>query len=121
MPFLKKRILFLLHLKIYIQYVYTYFFFSCLFLLLSLQDMINCIGGLNVFFPLLEQISFLSGQVPERSDGTTIPPELLTPIEGDWVVLTSTKASGRKVLWTRNYVKAKDLIKKNRMPLLVHT
>ncbi|KYO33403.1 hypothetical protein Y1Q_0008627 [Alligator mississippiensis] len=59
----------------------------------DIKDMINCIGGLNVFFPLLEQISFLSGQVPERSDGTTIPPELLTPIEGDWVVLTSTKAS----------------------------
>ncbi|XP_019379037.1 PREDICTED: neurobeachin-like protein 1 isoform X2 [Gavialis gangeticus] len=59
----------------------------------DIKDMINCIGGLNVLFPLLEQISFLSGQVPERSDGTTIPPELLTPIEGDWVVLTSTKAS----------------------------
>uniref|UniRef100_A0A674JEQ9 Neurobeachin like 1 n=1 Tax=Terrapene triunguis TaxID=2587831 RepID=A0A674JEQ9_9SAUR len=56
-------------------------------------DMINCIGGLNVLFPLLEQISFLSGQVPEKSEGETIPQELVTPIEGDWVVLSSTKAS----------------------------
>ncbi|XP_043381670.1 neurobeachin-like protein 1 isoform X1 [Chelonia mydas] len=59
----------------------------------DIKDMINCIGGLNVLFPLLEQISFLNGQVPERSEGETIPQELVTPIEGDWVVLSSTKAS----------------------------
>lgn len=56
--------------------------------------MINCIGGVNVLFPLLEQISFLGG--PE-SEGETLPPELVTPVEGDWVVLSSTKASGRKL------------------------
>uniref|UniRef100_A0A8C8VRA3 Neurobeachin like 1 n=1 Tax=Pelusios castaneus TaxID=367368 RepID=A0A8C8VRA3_9SAUR len=59
----------------------------------DIKDMINCIGGLNVLFPLLEQISFLSGQAPERSEGETIPQELVTPVEGDWVVLSSTKAS----------------------------
>lgn len=59
--------------------------------------MINCIGGINVLFPLLEQISFLGGKVPEKSEGEALPPELVTPVEGDWVVLTSTKASGRKL------------------------
>ncbi|XP_074857149.1 neurobeachin-like protein 1 isoform X3 [Carettochelys insculpta] len=57
----------------------------------DIKDMINCIGGLNVLFPLLEQISFLSES--ERSERETIPQELMTPVEGDWVVLSSTKAS----------------------------
>ncbi|KAL8183864.1 UNVERIFIED_CONTAM: Neurobeachin-like protein 1 [Gekko kuhli] len=59
----------------------------------DIKDMINCVGGLNVLFPLLEQISLLGEQVPERTDGQPLPPELATPVEGDWVVLTSTKAS----------------------------
>uniref|UniRef100_A0A672TUH3 Neurobeachin-like protein 2 n=1 Tax=Strigops habroptila TaxID=2489341 RepID=A0A672TUH3_STRHB len=59
----------------------------------DIKDMINCIGGINVLFPLLEQISFLGGQVPEKSEGEALPPELVTPVEGDWVVLSSTKAS----------------------------
>lgn len=50
-----------------------------------------------MLFPLLEQISFLGGQMPEKSEGENLPPELVTPVEGDWVVLSSTKASGRKV------------------------
>uniref|UniRef100_A0A8C9EYS9 Neurobeachin like 1 n=1 Tax=Pavo cristatus TaxID=9049 RepID=A0A8C9EYS9_PAVCR len=63
----------------------------------QVKDMINCIGGINVLFPLLEQISFLGRQMPEKSVGETLPPEVVTPVEGDWVVLSSTKASGRKV------------------------
>uniref|UniRef100_A0A8B9M8J7 Neurobeachin-like protein 2 n=1 Tax=Accipiter nisus TaxID=211598 RepID=A0A8B9M8J7_9AVES len=59
----------------------------------DIKDMINCIGGVNVLFPLLEQISFLGGQMPEKSEGETLPPELVTPVEEDWVVLSSTKAS----------------------------
>uniref|UniRef100_A0A8C0F6Z1 Neurobeachin-like protein 2 n=1 Tax=Bubo bubo TaxID=30461 RepID=A0A8C0F6Z1_BUBBB len=59
----------------------------------DVKDMINCIGGVNVLFPLLEQISFLGGHMPEKSEGETLPPELVTPVEGDWVVLSSTKAS----------------------------
>ncbi|RMC18484.1 hypothetical protein DUI87_04373 [Hirundo rustica rustica] len=59
----------------------------------DIKDMINCIGGINVLFPLLEQISFLGGQIPERSEGETLPPELVTPVEGDWVVFSSPKAS----------------------------
>ncbi|KAH0621661.1 hypothetical protein JD844_023204 [Phrynosoma platyrhinos] len=57
------------------------------------KDMINCIGGLNVLFPLLEQISFLDGHLLERPEVESVPPELLTPVEGDWVMLTSTRAS----------------------------
>ncbi|KAG8124733.1 hypothetical protein E2320_019985, partial [Naja naja] len=59
----------------------------------DIKDMINCIGGLNVLFPLLEHINYLDGQLPERPEVETLPRELLTPVEGDWVVLTSTKAS----------------------------
>ncbi|XP_017689650.1 PREDICTED: neurobeachin-like protein 1 [Lepidothrix coronata] len=59
----------------------------------DIKDMINCIGGINVLFPLLEQIGFLGGQMPEKSEGETLPPELVTPVEGDWVVFSSTKAS----------------------------
>ncbi|XP_062434599.1 neurobeachin-like protein 1 isoform X1 [Rhea pennata] len=59
----------------------------------DIKDMINCIGGINVLFPLLEQISFLGEQLPRKSDGETLPPELVTPVEEDWVVLSSTKAS----------------------------
>ncbi|MGH0127040.1 UNVERIFIED_CONTAM: hypothetical protein FKN15_030427 [Acipenser sinensis] len=63
----------------------------------DIKDMINCIGGLNILFPLLEQISHLTGA--ERSEGDAaaaenITPELLTPSEGDWVVLPSSRASG---------------------------
>uniref|UniRef100_A0A8C3U3K4 Neurobeachin-like protein 2 n=1 Tax=Catharus ustulatus TaxID=91951 RepID=A0A8C3U3K4_CATUS len=53
----------------------------------DIKDMINCIGGMNVLFPLLEQITFLGGQMPGKSEGETLPPELVTPVEGDWVVL----------------------------------
>ncbi|KAJ7408040.1 neurobeachin like 1 [Willisornis vidua] len=59
----------------------------------DIKDMINCIGGINVLFPLLEQISFVGGQMPDKSEGDPLPPELVTPVEGDWVVLSSTKAS----------------------------
>uniref|UniRef100_A0A674H6R5 Neurobeachin-like protein 2 n=1 Tax=Taeniopygia guttata TaxID=59729 RepID=A0A674H6R5_TAEGU len=38
----------------------------------DIKDMINCIGGMNVLFPLLEQISFLGAQMPEKSEGETL-------------------------------------------------
>lgn len=69
-----------------------------------LQDMINCIGGLNVLFPLLEQISLLDGHLPERLDVDSVPPELMTPVEGDWVMLTSTRASGRERTGVRQWL-----------------
>lgn len=36
---------------------------------------------------------FGEGQIPEGLNESTVS-ELITPVEGDWVVLTSTKASG---------------------------
>lgn len=45
----------------------------------------------------MEQIShFGEGQIPEGPRENTVS-ELITPVEGDWVVLTSTKASGIKL------------------------
>ncbi|XP_072473428.1 neurobeachin-like protein 1 isoform X1 [Notamacropus eugenii] len=58
----------------------------------DIKDVINCIGGLNVLFPLLEQISFFDGQIPEKNKESVFP-EIMTPVEGDWVMLSSTKAS----------------------------
>ncbi|XP_053554652.1 neurobeachin-like protein 1 isoform X2 [Bombina bombina] len=59
----------------------------------DIKDMINCIGGLNTLFPLLEQISCLNEFSWDKSEAIALPPELLTPLEGDFVVLTSPKAS----------------------------
>ncbi|XP_045053926.2 neurobeachin-like protein 1 isoform X4 [Desmodus rotundus] len=59
----------------------------------DIKDIINCIGGLNVLFPLLEQISHIrEGQIPEGVNEGTVS-ELLTPVEGDRVVSTPTKTS----------------------------
>nr|XP_033801863.1 neurobeachin-like protein 1 isoform X2 [Geotrypetes seraphini] len=58
----------------------------------DIKDMINCMGGLNVLFPLLEQISCLSEQIPNRLEEDLGAPEVITP-SGDWVVVSSTKAS----------------------------
>ncbi|XP_053326637.1 neurobeachin-like protein 1 isoform X2 [Spea bombifrons] len=57
----------------------------------DIKDTINCIGGLNTLFPILEQISCLNEPPPLDSIAST--PELSTPTEGDFVVLSSTKAS----------------------------
>ncbi|XP_029462161.1 neurobeachin-like protein 1 isoform X2 [Rhinatrema bivittatum] len=59
----------------------------------DIKDMINCIGGLNVLFPLLEQISCLSEQMPDGFEEDLGAAEVMTPAEGDWVVVSSTKAS----------------------------
>uniref|UniRef100_A0A8D2NL23 Neurobeachin-like protein 2 n=12 Tax=Passeriformes TaxID=9126 RepID=A0A8D2NL23_ZONAL len=61
----------------------------------DIKDMINCVGGMNVLFPLLEQISFLGAQMPEKSEGEALPPELVTPVEGDWVLLLFCSAEAR--------------------------
>ncbi|XP_058520854.1 neurobeachin-like protein 1 isoform X1 [Ochotona princeps] len=74
----------------------------------DIKDVINCIGGLNVLFPLLEQIShFNEGQIPGRLN----EPELVTPVEEDWMVLTSTKASESRL--ERNLVATFILIMKH--------
>ncbi|KAK7808080.1 hypothetical protein U0070_026517 [Myodes glareolus] len=57
------------------------------------KDIINCIGGLNVLFPILEQIShFIEGQTSEVMNDNTVP-ELIAPIEQECMALSSTKAS----------------------------
>ncbi|XP_059134551.1 neurobeachin-like protein 1 isoform X2 [Peromyscus eremicus] len=59
----------------------------------DIKDIINCIGGLNVLFPLLEQIShFIEGQTSEGMSENTVP-EFITPIEQECMALASTKAS----------------------------
>ncbi|XP_070436866.1 neurobeachin-like protein 1 isoform X1 [Equus przewalskii] len=77
----------------------------------DIKDIINCIGGLNVLFPLLEQISHSSeGQIAEGMNESTVS-ELITPVEGDWVVLTSTKASESRL--ERNLIATFILIVKH--------
>ncbi|XP_075385717.1 neurobeachin-like protein 1 isoform X2 [Tenrec ecaudatus] len=77
----------------------------------DIKDIINCIGGLNVLFPLLEQISQWSeGQIPDGTNEST-GSELITPVEGDWVVLTSTKTSESRL--ERNLVATFILIVKH--------
>lgn len=61
------------------------------------QDMINCVGGLPVVFPILEQLSVMT---PEQQAGDPaagsdfITPDVTTPADGDWVILPSNRASG---------------------------
>ncbi|ELW62717.1 Neurobeachin-like protein 1 [Tupaia chinensis] len=77
----------------------------------DIKDIINCIGGLNVLFPLLEQISHLSdGQISEGMNTITVP-ELITTAEEDRMVLTSTKASESRL--ERNLVATFILIVKH--------
>ncbi|XP_072337816.1 neurobeachin-like protein 1 isoform X1 [Scyliorhinus torazame] len=64
----------------------------------DIKDIINCAGGLNVLFPLLEQMCNLGTQgLMKNGDnlgGTDfVTPEASTPAEGDWVVIPSTRAS----------------------------
>ncbi|XP_055494353.1 neurobeachin-like protein 1 isoform X8 [Leucoraja erinacea] len=62
----------------------------------DIKDMINCIGGLNVLFPLLEQMSNLGSQGCVKNDHVatdSMTPEAPPPSEGDWVVVPSTRAS----------------------------
>ncbi|KAG7467392.1 hypothetical protein MATL_G00152830 [Megalops atlanticus] len=60
----------------------------------DIKDMINCVGGLPVLFPLLEQLALLTpDQPPEPAGSEFITPDLATPAEGDWVILPSNRAS----------------------------
>ncbi|XP_054978013.1 neurobeachin-like protein 1 [Sorex araneus] len=77
----------------------------------DIKDAINCIGGLNVLFPLLTQIShFSEGRIPEETNESTVS-ELIAPLEGDWVLLTSTKASESRL--ERNLIATFILIVKH--------
>jgi len=77
----------------------------------DIKDIINCVGGLNVLFPLLEQIGhFGEGQISEGMNESSVS-ELITPVEGDWVILTSTKASESRL--ERNLIATFILIVKH--------
>ncbi|XP_020794739.2 neurobeachin-like protein 1 [Boleophthalmus pectinirostris] len=63
----------------------------------DIKDVINCVGGLPVLFPVLEQLALVTPD-PQTSDpgsGSSdfITPDVSTPAEGDWVILPSTRAS----------------------------
>ncbi|XP_028835507.1 neurobeachin-like protein 1 isoform X3 [Denticeps clupeoides] len=60
----------------------------------DIKDMINCVGGLPVLFPILEQLSLLTPEQQTEPPGSEfITPDLSTPAEGDWVILPSNRAS----------------------------
>lgn len=62
-----------------------------------LQDMINCVGGLTVLFPILEQLALVTPdqQSSDPAAGSDfITPDVTTPADGDWVILPSNRASG---------------------------
>uniref|UniRef100_A0A673IL07 Neurobeachin-like 1 n=1 Tax=Sinocyclocheilus rhinocerous TaxID=307959 RepID=A0A673IL07_9TELE len=60
----------------------------------DIKDMINCVGGLPVLLPVLEQLTL----TPELhhvdpSGSEFITPDSATPADGDWVILPSNRAS----------------------------
>lgn len=60
--------------------------------------MINCVGGLPVLFPILEQLTLIipDQQPSDPAAGSDlITPDVTTPPDGDWVLLPSNRASGR--------------------------
>ncbi|XP_049608212.1 neurobeachin-like protein 1 isoform X1 [Syngnathus scovelli] len=62
----------------------------------DIKDMINCVGGLQVLFPILEQLSLMTPD-QANSDASTgsdfITPDVTTPPDGEWVILPSSRAS----------------------------
>ena len=57
--------------------------------------MINCIGGIQVLFPLLEQVN--KSPIPETTEDTTLPDLNLmnrSISDDDWVVLPSSSSAG---------------------------
>ncbi|XP_022602192.1 neurobeachin-like protein 1 [Seriola dumerili] len=62
----------------------------------DIKDMINCVGGLPVLFPVLEQLTLVT---PDQHAGDPaagsdfITPDVTTPADGDWVILPSNRAS----------------------------
>uniref|UniRef100_A0A8B9RHI3 Neurobeachin-like protein 2 n=1 Tax=Astyanax mexicanus TaxID=7994 RepID=A0A8B9RHI3_ASTMX len=59
----------------------------------DVKDMINCVGGLPVLFPVLEQLTLLTPDPSDTSGSEFITPETATPADGDWVILPSNRAS----------------------------
>lgn len=57
--------------------------------------MINCVGGLSVLIPILEQLSLTTFEQQDPTAGSDfITPDVVTPADEDWVILPSNRASG---------------------------
>lgn len=57
--------------------------------------MINCVGGLSVLIPILEQLSLTTSEHQDPTAGSDfITPDVVTPADEDWVILPSNRASG---------------------------
>lgn len=59
--------------------------------------MINCVGGLPVLFPVLEQLTYVTSDQQSADPAAAsdfITPDVSTPADGDWVILPSNRASG---------------------------
>uniref|UniRef100_A0A665TZS6 Neurobeachin-like protein 2 n=1 Tax=Echeneis naucrates TaxID=173247 RepID=A0A665TZS6_ECHNA len=62
----------------------------------DIKDMINCVGGLSVLFPILEQLALVTPDqhTSDPAAGSDyITPDVTTPADGDWVILPSNRAS----------------------------
>uniref|UniRef100_A0A672QFN9 Neurobeachin-like protein 2 n=1 Tax=Sinocyclocheilus grahami TaxID=75366 RepID=A0A672QFN9_SINGR len=61
----------------------------------DIKDMINCVGGLPVLLPVLEQLTLLTPELHhvDPSGSEFITPDSATPADGDWVILPSNRAS----------------------------
>ncbi|XP_016095948.1 neurobeachin-like protein 1 [Sinocyclocheilus grahami] len=61
----------------------------------DIKDMINCVGGLPVLLPVLEQLTLLTTDLhhADPSGSEVITPDSATPSDGDWVILPSNRAS----------------------------
>ncbi|XP_057674721.1 neurobeachin-like protein 1 isoform X1 [Corythoichthys intestinalis] len=62
----------------------------------DIKDMINCVGGLQVLFPILEQLALMTPD-QQNNDASTgsdfITPDVTSPGDGEWVILPSNRAS----------------------------
>ncbi|XP_051798116.1 neurobeachin-like protein 1 isoform X1 [Acanthochromis polyacanthus] len=62
----------------------------------DIKDMINCVGGVPVLIPILEQLALVTPD-QQNSDPAAgsdfITPDVTTPADGDWVILPSNRAS----------------------------
>eukprot|EP00064_Thunnus_orientalis_P017246 superscaffoldBa00003616_g17326 len=62
----------------------------------DIKDMINCVGGLQVLIPILEQLSLMTPDqqaIDPAAGSDFITPDVTTPADGDWVILPSNRAS----------------------------
>ncbi|XP_051986217.1 neurobeachin-like protein 1 isoform X2 [Xyrauchen texanus] len=61
----------------------------------DIKDMINCVGGLPVLLPILEQLTLLTPELHhiDHSGSEYITPDPATSADGDWVILPSNRSS----------------------------